>query len=94
MMPFVFSIRIRQHTVYQIDIIHFFSRILFALFYDPQDTGRHIGGVMVSVLDSSAVDRGFDPRSSQAKDYKISIRYALKIMSKSSKVCIVGYESG
>jgi hypothetical protein len=49
---------------------------------------------MVSVLDSSAVDRGFEPRSSQAKDNKINIRYALKIMSKSSKVCIVGYESG
>ena len=61
MMSFVFSIRIRQHTVYQIDIIHFFSRILFALFYDPQDTERHIGGVMVSVLDSSAVDREFEP---------------------------------
>jgi hypothetical protein len=26
---------------------------------------------MVSVLASSAVDRGFDPRSGQTKDYKI-----------------------
>ena len=28
---------------------------------------------MVSVLASSAVDRGFEPRSDQTKDYKISI---------------------
>ncbi len=32
-----------------------------------------IGGVMVSVLASSAVDRGFGPRSGQIKDYKIGI---------------------
>ena len=31
------------------------------------------GGVMVSVLASSAVDRGFEPRSDQTKDYKIGI---------------------
>ena len=34
---------------------------------------HHIGGVMVSVLAFSAVDRGFEPRSGQAKDYKIGI---------------------
>ena len=28
---------------------------------------------MVSVLASSAVDRGFEPRSDQTKDYKIGI---------------------
>jgi hypothetical protein len=28
---------------------------------------------MVSVLPSSAVDRGFEPRSGQTKNYKISI---------------------
>ena len=28
---------------------------------------------MVSVLASNAVDRGFEPRSSQTKDYKIGI---------------------
>jgi hypothetical protein len=32
-----------------------------------------IGGVMISVLDSSAVDRGFESQSGQTKDYKISI---------------------
>ena len=32
-----------------------------------------IGGVMVSMLASSAIDRGFEPRSGQTKDYKIGI---------------------
>jgi len=30
---------------------------------------------MVSVLASSAEDRGFDPRSGQTKDYEIGICY-------------------
>jgi hypothetical protein len=34
---------------------------------------NHIGGVIVNVLASSAVDRGFEPRSGQTKDYKIGI---------------------
>ena len=34
---------------------------------------NHIGGVMVSVLASSVVDRGFEKRSGQTKDYKIGI---------------------
>jgi hypothetical protein len=34
---------------------------------------NRIGGVMVSVLASSAVDRGFVPRSGQTKDYKYKI---------------------
>jgi len=33
----------------------------------------HIGGVMVSVLVSSVIDRGFEHRSGQTKDYKIGI---------------------
>ena len=36
---------------------------------------NRIGGVMVSELASSAVDRGFKPRSGQTKDYKIGICY-------------------
>ena len=32
---------------------------------------HRIGGVMVSVLTSSAVDPGFEPRSEQTKDYEI-----------------------
>jgi hypothetical protein len=34
---------------------------------------NRIVGVMVTVLTSSAVDREFDIRSGQAKDYKIGI---------------------
>jgi hypothetical protein len=34
---------------------------------------NRIGGVMVSVLASSAVRRGFEPRSGQTKDYKIGM---------------------
>ena len=34
---------------------------------------NHIGGVMVSVFASSAVDRGFEPQSGQTKDYNIGI---------------------
>ena len=34
---------------------------------------HHIGGVMVSVLVWSKVDRGFEPRSGQTKNYKIGI---------------------
>ena len=32
---------------------------------------NRIGGVMVNVLASSVVGRGFEPRSGQAKDYEI-----------------------
>ena len=34
---------------------------------------HRIGGVMVCVLSSSAVDRGFEPQSGQTKYYKIGI---------------------
>ena len=34
---------------------------------------HHIGGIMVSVLASSAIDHGFKPWSGQTKDYKIGI---------------------
>ena len=34
---------------------------------------NHIGGVMASVLASSPVDRGFEPRSGQTKDYEFGI---------------------
>ena len=37
---------------------------------------NRIGGVMVSVLASSAVDSGFEPRSGQTKNYKIGIKRA------------------
>jgi hypothetical protein len=34
---------------------------------------NRVGGVLVGVLASSAVDRGFEPRSGQIKDYAIAI---------------------
>ena len=34
---------------------------------------KHIGGIIVSVLASSVVDRGFEPRLGQTKDYQIGI---------------------
>ena len=34
---------------------------------------HRIGCVMVSVLASSVIDRGFEPRSGQTKDYKIGM---------------------
>ena len=40
---------------------------MFELYQD------RIGGVMVSVLDSSVVDLGFEPWSGQTKDYIIGI---------------------
>jgi hypothetical protein len=36
---------------------------------------NQMGGVMVSVLASSAVDCGFEPRSGQTKDYEFGICY-------------------
>jgi hypothetical protein len=43
------------------------------IFYIYTKNIDRIGGVMVSVLVSSAVDRGFEPRSGQTKDYIIGI---------------------
>ena len=60
-----FHINTKDAVVYQIriSVITCFTII-----------GNRIGGVMVSVLVSSVVDRGFEPRSGQTKDYKIGIR--------------------
>ena len=41
----------------------------------PYSKENLIGGVTVSVLTPSAVDRGFDPSSGQTKDYEIGICY-------------------
>ena len=40
--------------------------------------GNCIGGVMVSVFVSSAIDRGFVPRPGQTKDYKIGVLLLLR----------------
>ena len=47
----------------------FVYRCLFFLFWSL----NYIGGVLFSVLASNAIYRGFNPRSSQTKDYNISI---------------------
>ena len=58
---------------------------------------NHIGGVMVCMLTSSAVDHGFEPRSGQTKDYKIGICYfsakhtgwlGIRIMCLSGETCL------
>ena len=43
------------------------------LIYHILIISNRIGCVMVSMLASSAVDRGFEPRSGQTKDYKLGI---------------------
>ena len=45
---------------------------IYILFEYESDVNR-IGGVMVSMLASGAVDRVFNPQLGQTKDYKISI---------------------
>ena len=50
-----------------------------------------IGGIMVSMLPSSAVDRGFEPRSGQTKDNKIGIccfSGRLATLRRNSKDCL------
>ena len=42
-------------------------------FFNVLTSKSTIGGVMVSVLASSAVNRGFQPRSGQTKYYKIDM---------------------
>ena len=63
----------------------FFSFFIFWPF-------NHISGVMVRVLPSSPVDRGFELRSSQTKDCKIGIRCFASPLSRKSR--LVGSESG
>jgi hypothetical protein len=56
-----FNHLIGYHIIDIMDIWIFLKRI------------NSIGGVIASVLASSAVDRGFDPRSGQTKNYKVDI---------------------
>ena len=50
--------------------VAYYIMILISLHHKNVDC---IGGVMVSVLAWNAVDRGFEPRSGQTKDYLIGI---------------------
>ena len=49
------------------------SAMNYLLFNIDAEVKNHSGGAMVSMLTSSAVDRGFEPRSNQTEDYKIGI---------------------
>jgi hypothetical protein len=61
---------------------------------NPKCTTNRINGVMVSMLASSAVDRGFEPRSGQTKDNKSDICcFSAKYIALRSKR-MVGSESG
>ena len=46
---------------------------------------KRIGGVMVSLLASSVVDRGFESRSGQTNDYKIGIWFFFLRQARSIK---------
>jgi hypothetical protein len=63
--------------IYSMDANIFYCYILyysdFLIDYMYLHIFNRINGVMVSVLASSAVDSGFDPRSCQTKDYEIGI---------------------
>ena len=48
-------------------IIHIITLRIHQIYFNP------IGGVMVSVLSSSMINREFEPRSCQTKNYEISI---------------------
>ena len=52
----------------------------------------HIGGVMVSMLASSAVDRGFEPRSDPTKDL-VFVASPLSTQHKEKEQRLVGSES-
>ena len=60
-------------------------------------SSNRIGGVMVRVLASSVIERGFEPRSGQTKDYKIgtccySAKHTVSIKEKGQR--LAGSESG
>ena len=59
--------------VFNLDGLFLFLYHCFCIASFGLNKKRYIGGVMASVLASSAVDRGFDPRSGQTIHYKIGI---------------------
>ena len=54
-------------------VIYFASLNQLILFPFTTNNSNRIGGIMVSVLASNAVDRGFESRSGHSKDYEIGI---------------------
>ena len=58
------------------DVLRFYNVIYqswLAVHTQHLPSSNRIGGVMVRVLASSVVERGFEPQSGQTKDYKIGI---------------------
>jgi hypothetical protein len=62
----------KTNTLSWIFIVLLFN-VLRQIFHAHSIQENRIGGVMVSMLTSSAVDRGFEPQSGQTKDYEIGI---------------------
>ena len=59
-----------------IKLKYLFFSFFFVMYHKKVN---RIGGVMVRVLSSCAVDRGFEPRSGQTKEYGIGIcRFSVK----------------
>jgi hypothetical protein len=54
-------------------LLVFSSFFLWPILYFLLRLQNHISGTMASVLASSGENHGFEPRSGQAKDYKIDI---------------------
>ena len=67
MVPIQWQITVRVSTIYLQQLKSYLTM------EQLQKCGNRIGGVMISVLTSSAVDRGFEPRSGKTKDYEIGI---------------------
>jgi len=52
------------------------SQIIYiVILYETSNFRNRVGGVIISVVASSVVDRGFEPRSGETKDYKCGICY-------------------
>ena len=52
------------------------SQIIYiVILYETSNIRNRVGVAMVSVGASSAVDRGFEPRSGETRDYSSSICY-------------------
>ena len=82
---------VKHVTIYYIDLCNVNQK--FYVINSLCD--NRIGGIMVSMLVSSAVDRGFNPRSGQIKDYNISICCftAKHAAIRSNRKRLVGLES-
>jgi hypothetical protein len=63
---------ITRFSVIKINVSRMLSSLQTELSFQKLAINR-IGGIMVSVIASSAVDRGFEPRSSQTRDYGIGM---------------------